>query len=81
MTDPALIRRWDQSGQPDAVGGVADDVDGLIADGALTGREGHGVRLVIEEVLMNAITHGLAGAEAPRLSLEVRADAGSSTDT
>jgi sigma-B regulation protein RsbU (phosphoserine phosphatase) len=75
MTDGVFSRRWDLSGDADAVGRVAGDVDVLTADGTLSSREAHAVQLVIEEVLMNAITHALVGVEAPRLSLEIHADA------
>jgi anti-sigma regulatory factor (Ser/Thr protein kinase) len=73
MPDAPLARHWDLSPHLDDVGRVAGDVDALIADGALDARAGHAVHLVIEEVLMNAITHGLAGVAAPRLSLDLRA--------
>jgi len=74
-TEAPLVRHWDLAAGLDSVGQVAGDVDALIADGALDARAGHAVHLVIEEVLINAITHGLAEVAAPRLSLDLRADA------
>jgi len=75
MPDGPLVRHWDLAADLNAVGQVAEDVDALIADGALETRAGHAVHLVIEEVLMNAITHSLAEVAAPRLTLDLSAGA------
>ncbi|MGB0694205.1 MAG: ATP-binding protein [Rhodospirillaceae bacterium] len=75
MSEVGLSRHWQLSGQRTDVSLVADQLEALVADGALSPREGNALQLAIEEALMNVITHGLEGVEAPLLSLALHADA------